>query len=125
MSFALRQGGFDVEAQSSLEELAEALSKEHPQLIFLDVLLNGGDAIDAIRVLHQSSFGGQVQLMSGFDLEQLEPVRRVGEARNLRMLPPLSKPVQHQDLRNAVHRMNMDAKPSLVRSQSASLDKGE
>ncbi len=77
----------------SIKRLSAGLSKRTPGLVFLDISLEGSDAIEGIRVLAKSKFPGLVQLISGADRELLDDVRRVGEQYSLRMLPPLSKPL--------------------------------
>jgi EAL domain-containing protein (putative c-di-GMP-specific phosphodiesterase class I) len=81
------------ESFPSIKRLSAGLSKRTPGLVFLDISLEGSDAIDGIRVLAKSKFPGLVQLISGADRELLDDVRRVGEQYSLRMLPPLSKPL--------------------------------
>jgi len=81
------------ESFPSVKRLSAGLSKRTPALVFLDISLEGSDAIDGIRVLAKSKFPGLVQLISGADRELLNDVRRVGEQYSLRMLPPLSKPL--------------------------------
>jgi EAL domain-containing protein (putative c-di-GMP-specific phosphodiesterase class I) len=81
------------ESFPSIKHLSAGLSKRTPGLVFLDILLEGSDAIDGIRVLAKSKFPGLVQLISGAEREWLDDVRRVGEQYSLRMLPPLSKPL--------------------------------
>jgi EAL domain-containing protein (putative c-di-GMP-specific phosphodiesterase class I) len=81
------------ETFSSIKRLSAGLSKRTPGLVFLDIALEGSDAIDGIRLLAKSKFPGFVQLISGADRELLDDVRRVGEQYSLRMLPPLTKPL--------------------------------
>jgi len=81
------------ESFSSIKRLSAGLSKRTPKLIFLDISLEGSDAIDGIRILARSKFTGLVQLISGADRELLNDVRNVGEQYSLRMLPPLPKPL--------------------------------
>ena len=81
------------ESFSSVKRLSAGLSKRTPGLVFLDISLEGSDAIDGIRLLAKSKFPGLVQLISGADNELLDDVRRIGEQHSLRMLPPMSKPL--------------------------------
>jgi EAL domain-containing protein (putative c-di-GMP-specific phosphodiesterase class I) len=85
--------GAEVQSFSSIKRLSAGLSKRIPGLVFLDISLEGSDAIDGIRVLAKAKFPGLVQLMSGAEREMLDDVRRIGEQYSLRMLPPLSKPL--------------------------------
>jgi len=81
------------ESFSSINRLSAGLSKRTPGLIFLDIALEGSDAIDGIRVLAKTKYQGFVQLISGAQRWILEDVRHVGEQYSLRMLPPLPKPL--------------------------------
>src|SRR5437667_8943606 len=80
--------GFQVERFRSADKALKAIEKIKPTLLFLDVSLEGSDAIDVIRGLRVSGFTGAVQLMSGRDPQTMEEVRRVGERHSLTMLPP-------------------------------------
>jgi EAL domain-containing protein (putative c-di-GMP-specific phosphodiesterase class I)/CheY-like chemotaxis protein len=106
MSFALRKRDAEVRAFSSIDELENALLGAAPAVVFVDVWLDGADAVDALRILHKHRFGGHVQLMTGRDVHQVEAIKRAGEARELRMLPVLQKPFGADDLRNVLHRVN-------------------
>jgi EAL domain-containing protein (putative c-di-GMP-specific phosphodiesterase class I) len=81
------------ESFPSIKRLTAGLSKQTPRLVFLDISLEGSDAIDGIRLLSKFKFPGPVQLMSGANRELMEDVRRIGEQYSLQMLPPLSKPL--------------------------------
>lgn len=98
----LRQ--LDVEARAFLSEAAflKALAEETPDLIILDVSLEGGDAVDIVRLLAEKKFAGAVQLISGRSAEILEDVRRIGARRCLKMLPVLHKPFRAEELRRVV-----------------------
>ncbi len=86
----------------SADKALEAIEKLKPTLLFLDVSLEGSDAIDVIRGLGASGFTGTVQLMSGRNAQTMEEVRRVGERYSLTMLPPLRKPFRLEAVRTIV-----------------------
>lgn len=83
---------------------AVLLALEHfvPSLCFLDVSLQGSDAIDVIRGLTLHNYRGPVQLMSGKDPALLEEIRRVGERHSLHMLPVLTKPFRAEAVRKII-----------------------
>jgi EAL domain-containing protein (putative c-di-GMP-specific phosphodiesterase class I) len=81
------------ESFPSIKRMSAGLSKRTPGIVFLDISLEGSDAIDGLRVLAKFKFPGLVQLISGADRELLDDVRHVGQQYSLRMLPPLSKPL--------------------------------
>jgi CheY-like chemotaxis protein len=67
------------------------VAAQSPDLLFLDVALQGSDAIDVVRALREQCFRGAVQLVSGHH-GLLEHIKRVGERYGLRMLAPVHKP---------------------------------
>jgi EAL domain-containing protein (putative c-di-GMP-specific phosphodiesterase class I)/CheY-like chemotaxis protein len=106
MASSLRRSGLHAQDYRSIEEMDTALSEGHPDLIFLDVWLDGSDAVDAIRVLERHRYEGYVQLISGRDTSMVENVRRLGKGRQLHMLPVLQKPFRPAEIRNIIHEVN-------------------
>jgi EAL domain-containing protein (putative c-di-GMP-specific phosphodiesterase class I) len=99
ISHVLGKIGITSVGVASADALARALQDSHPQVVFLDVALDRSDAIDGIRVLRQTSFGGAVQLISGRDTELLNDIKAIGERHGLKMLDPLRKPFRSEHLR--------------------------
>jgi EAL domain-containing protein (putative c-di-GMP-specific phosphodiesterase class I)/CheY-like chemotaxis protein len=87
-----------------------ALKSRTPAIIFLDVVLEGSDAVDVIRGLGEIGYRGIVQLISGGDLALLGDVKRVGERHRLNMLPPLEKPFRLDAIRQIVKAAKLDGK---------------
>lgn len=102
VSFTLREFGITASEFEDACGVMMDIDKRTPDLVFLDVSLNGSDAIDVIRTLGDKNFRGAVQLMSGKDPALLEEIRRVGERHSLRMLPVIQKPFRPDAIRNAV-----------------------
>jgi DNA-binding response OmpR family regulator len=101
---ALAAKGFGMRAEcfASAAKAIAALERFNPSLVFLDVSLEGSDAIDVIRGFGAAGYRGAVQLMSGKDPVTIEEVRRVGERHSLVMLPPLRKPFRLENLRTLI-----------------------
>jgi DNA-binding NtrC family response regulator len=91
LALAIVRCGLEPQGFGTAREVLEACRRDAPDLLFLDVALQGSDAIDVIRALGERRFRGAVQLVSGHH-GLLEHVRRVGERYGLRMLTPLNKP---------------------------------
>jgi EAL domain-containing protein (putative c-di-GMP-specific phosphodiesterase class I) len=72
--------------------LLAGLSSAMPDLIFLDISLDGSDAIEAMRGLEERGYRGPVQIISGLDHAIVDEVQRIGSRHGLLMLPPLHKP---------------------------------
>jgi DNA-binding response OmpR family regulator len=94
--------GCQVARFRSADNALKAIGKLKPTLLFLDVSLEGSDAIDVIRGLGTSGFTGAVQLMSGRDAQTMEEVKRVGERHSLTILPSLRKPFRPEAVRAIV-----------------------
>src|SRR5262245_59797727 len=94
--------GLRVERFRSAEKALKAMEKIKPTLLFLDVSLEGSDAIDVIRGLTKANFAGTIQLISGRDAQTMEEVRRVGERHSFAMLAPLRKPFRLEAVRAVV-----------------------
>lgn len=83
-------------------EVEVALAGELPGLIVLDLSLGDSDAVEVIRTLGTTRFGGAVLLISGHDLSTLQDVQAIGINRGLVMLPPLHKPFRADEMRERV-----------------------
>jgi EAL domain-containing protein (putative c-di-GMP-specific phosphodiesterase class I) len=70
-----------------------------PQVIILDLALGRSDAIEIMRRLEEIAYQGDVLLMSGRSIDFLSEVTKIGIARGLSMLPPLTKPFRQAELR--------------------------
>ena len=68
------------------------MRREAPDLLFLDVALEGSDAINVIRALSAQRYCEVIQLISGRDQPLLDQIKRIGEQHGLTMLPSLRKP---------------------------------
>jgi EAL domain-containing protein (putative c-di-GMP-specific phosphodiesterase class I)/FixJ family two-component response regulator len=112
-------GGCDIDLRGfgSLQELLDGWRPEHPDIVFLDIALEGSDAVDVIRALAARKYRGAVQVMSGRDRALQDQVKRVGEQHGLAMLPPLQKPFRAAQLQSTVmshfaHARGEDACPA-------------
>jgi EAL domain-containing protein (putative c-di-GMP-specific phosphodiesterase class I)/CheY-like chemotaxis protein len=102
IALAAQNFGMQVERFASAAKAIAALKKFSPSLVFLDVSLEGSDAIDVIRGFGAAGFHGTVQLMSGKDPLTIEEVRRVGERHSLVMLRPMHKPFRLDKVRAVI-----------------------
>lgn len=94
--------GYRAERFRTAAKALAAVPHFKPDLLFLDISLEGSDAIDVLRGLAAAGFTGTVQLMSGKDAVTLEEVRRVGERHNLTMRKALAKPFRLDAVRAVV-----------------------
>jgi two-component system, OmpR family, alkaline phosphatase synthesis response regulator PhoP len=54
-SYALKSAGFEIECFSCFSELASAIDKRIPDLILLDIMLDGEDGYDILKMLRNNS----------------------------------------------------------------------
>ncbi len=116
---ALAQYNFQIEKYRNAKAALVGLKRTRPQLIFLDVSLEGSDAIEVMRGLGAAKYGGKVQLVSGKDPRTLRDIQLVGERHMLSMLPPLQKPFRIQAVRQIIE----DNLAELARVPEAAPDK--
>jgi EAL domain-containing protein (putative c-di-GMP-specific phosphodiesterase class I)/CheY-like chemotaxis protein len=94
LSLILHGAGVDTQEFADGNAFALAIAKSNPDLVFLNISLESGEAIDAILMLAKRGYVGFVQLMSHRGAAVLEHVRGVGEQYKLHMLPVLKKPFE-------------------------------
>ena len=114
ISMTLSALGVEAEAFHNAKTAVAALDTHMPAIIFLDVALEGSDAIDVIRGLGERGYSGIVQLMSGSNISLLEDVARVGARHGLNMRPPLQKPFRAEAIRHIVSSLQLDRPSSSV-----------
>lgn len=111
VSFALANLGLTAESYHTAAQAVAALDRGHPEILFLDIALDGSDAIDVLRMLGEKRYSGVVQLMSGSNTNLLDDVRRVGARHGLIMRAPLQKPFRSEAVRQAVSSAHFDGQP--------------
>lgn len=92
ISAALKGLEIEIKTFDSARSLMDGLAQRHPQLIFLDLSLEGSDAVEILHDLKRIGFQGRVTLMSGHHRRLLEDVKAIGEVHKLQMNVPLLKP---------------------------------
>jgi EAL domain-containing protein (putative c-di-GMP-specific phosphodiesterase class I)/ActR/RegA family two-component response regulator len=111
ISMTLASVGIETEKFHNARDAVAALDSRLPAIIFLDVALEGSDAIDVIRGLGERGYAGVVQLMSGSNIALLQDVARVGARHGLHMRPPLEKPFRAEAIRHIVSSLHLDDRP--------------
>ncbi len=99
LSFAAGGVGYRVEPFERLDDIVRRAAVGHPDLIVLDLAMEGGDITAALSGLSGIGFRGSVMLMSGLGEPRLEEAQRAGIGLGLRMLPFLVKPFRPPDVR--------------------------
>ena len=111
VSIALGNLGLKAESYHTAPQAVAALERGHPEIVFLDIALEGSDAIDVLRVLGEKRYAGVVQLMSGSNTDLRDDVRRIGARHGLIMRSPLQKPFRTEAIRQAVTSAHFDGQP--------------
>lgn len=119
VSKALVGVGFVPHEFSRMPEVERALTLFKPEVVILDLSLGETDAVEIIRSLAASQFGGSVLLVSGHGEATLDQVRKIGEQRGLVMLPPLCKPFRLPELKSRLAKVT---EPALALAGGAALD---
>jgi EAL domain-containing protein (putative c-di-GMP-specific phosphodiesterase class I)/FixJ family two-component response regulator len=117
---AATQFGYEVARFRVATKALSAIPTLKPNLLFLDIELEGSDAIDVLRGLAAMGFEGAIQLVSGKDAVTLEEVKRVGERHSLAMRNPLKKPFGLDHVRTAI-RDHLAQAPGSPRAPAANL----
>jgi EAL domain-containing protein (putative c-di-GMP-specific phosphodiesterase class I) len=102
----VREFGDVASAASSLSEVA-------PDIIFLDLELGSGDAIEAFRAFAENGYQGTIQLMSGRGEAVLDNVKAVGARYGFKLLTPMPKPFRLSRVREALAQATAQPVPSL------------
>jgi EAL domain-containing protein (putative c-di-GMP-specific phosphodiesterase class I) len=99
---ALGGMGFATHEMSQLPEVETALATYNAEVIVLDLSLGETDAVEVLRSIGASLFGGKVLLISGNDTTVLNEVQNIGARLGIVMLPFLSKPCRLEELKKRI-----------------------
>lgn len=99
--------------------LFERVVTKQPQLIFMDIMLEDSDAVEALLGLSKLQFTGDVQLVSGRGTELLRDIHRIGKNHHINMLPVMEKPLQLSALSEVVEHIYASAPPPIVQPTAA------
>ena len=116
---ALFGAGFIPQELCRVSEVEAALTLVRPEVIVLDLSLGGSDAVEMMRSLAESRFGGKILLISGHAQATLDEVRKIGQRRGLAMLEPLRKPFRLAELTGRLAQLD---EPTDVAASGDTLD---
>ncbi len=89
---ALSRALYSVKTANSFEKFRDRLVDFDPDVIVTDLAMPAHDGMDVLRALRDTSFSGEVIVMSGKDGHVLKSVRRVASAYGLTVSGVLRKP---------------------------------
>jgi CheY-like chemotaxis protein len=91
--------GYEVRAVSSAQDFRRVLAEFNPDSVILDLAMPETDGIELLDVLARHPGRPKVLIVSGFDPTIVEVARSLGDAKGLRMVGAVTKPVRAADLR--------------------------
>jgi EAL domain-containing protein (putative c-di-GMP-specific phosphodiesterase class I) len=107
LSLVLHGSGIDTVELSDGAALRKSTDNRLPALIFHDVALDSGDAIESMTALAARGFQGAVQLTSSRGAAVLERVKSIGVERKLNMLPVLKKPYETEAIVKIIQELKL------------------
>lgn len=99
---SVKKAGYEARECASLSDVESALDHERPDLIFLDVGLEGCSGMDVLDMLADHQLDTSVMLVSGRGQSELDELSQSGADLGLQMLPALTKPFRSADILNAL-----------------------
>lgn len=113
LSLILHGAGVDAVEYSSGHVLRAEQQPRQPELVFVNVGVDTGDALQTLQTLSTSRYAGAVQLMSNHGIVVLENLKRIGEQSKLRMLPVLRKPFEADAITKILHAEKLGDGPAV------------
>jgi EAL domain-containing protein (putative c-di-GMP-specific phosphodiesterase class I) len=90
------------EVLASCAGLVDAMGRSTPDLIMLEVTTEATNAVETLHALSQRAFPGLLQLVSYPGVAMVEPLRQLAELHSLRILPPITKPIEISTIRSVL-----------------------
>jgi DNA-binding response OmpR family regulator len=103
------QAGFTTTSASSLDAAARLLEQRSFGVITLDLSLGQESGIEVLKLLARMKCGTPVLVISASDENVLEDIVRIGNGFNLKLYPPIPKPINLALLRQALLQIAADA----------------
>ena len=111
LSLILHGAGLNTKEFAAGETLVSALGDRAPDLVFLDIALEYGEAVKSLIELASNNYRGQVQLISSRGSAVLAHVKNIGEQQRLQMLPALKKPIEPHAILNVLQELRLGHAP--------------
>jgi EAL domain-containing protein (putative c-di-GMP-specific phosphodiesterase class I) len=114
LSLVMHGAGINTEEFADGPSFRTAMSRNSPEVVFLDVALDSAEAIECVVALGRNGYLGFVQLMSNRGSAVLEHVKSVGEQHRLKMLPVLKKPFETTAVVKILHDLKLGDPPAVA-----------
>jgi len=114
VSLIMQGTGIDTEEFADGRAVRASIGERMPDLIFCNVSLEAGDAIETVTALGRKGYTGAVQLMSNRGSAVLENIKSIGEQNKLNMLPVLKKPFETSAIQKILQDLKMGTPPAVA-----------
>jgi EAL domain-containing protein (putative c-di-GMP-specific phosphodiesterase class I) len=114
LSLVLQGSGIDTEEFGDVHMLRSALAQRLPDIVFLDIGLETGDAAACVTALGTAGYRGQVQLISNHSASVVTQIKAIGEQQYLHMLPVLQKPFETSVIVKILQDHKLGQRPALA-----------
>ena len=94
--------GFEVEVTKDGEAFMQAYDSFHPSVVLLDMIMPGIEGIELIDWLGERGADARVIVVTGFSHRYAAVAKMLAEAKSLRFVASLSKPVTLNDMQAAL-----------------------
>jgi EAL domain-containing protein (putative c-di-GMP-specific phosphodiesterase class I) len=106
IALVMHGAGGDTVAFADRASLLQAIERQRPDIVFMNVALDANDAMDTLVALAKSESRPAIQLMSKRPAV-LDRVKSFGEQKRLRMLAPLKKPLEASALHSVLESLKI------------------
>jgi len=114
LSLVLQGSGLDTQEYHDCAAFRQAVARCTPDLVFLNIPLESGEAIALLVGLGKRKFGGAIQLMSNRGSAVLEHVKNIGDQHKLKMLPVLKKPFDTNTIIKVMQDLKLGDPPAMA-----------
>ncbi len=90
------------------QEICESFD---PDVILLDIVMPNADGVELLRYLAKSRSRARIIFISGYGANYLSTAERLSEAHGLESVRALAKPIDIQELRDALAGDSVDSAP--------------
>jgi EAL domain-containing protein (putative c-di-GMP-specific phosphodiesterase class I) len=104
----------DTEEFADGHTLRDVLRRRRPDLVFLDVGIDTGDAAEYLTAPCAISYRGQIQLFSNRGFDVLTQIKIIDEQQHLQMLPVLNKPFETSVIVKILQDQKLDQSTALA-----------
>jgi two-component system chemotaxis response regulator CheB len=94
--------GYEARVASTPDTIREAVQTWKPQILALDLSMPELNGLDLLRLLQENGFDGQVLIISGHDDWMRASAGRLAEARGLKVVGDMQKPLDTGRLRQVL-----------------------